>query len=225
MFKAIIFDLDGTLVDTIEDIAAAVNSALVSFGFPTHASGDYYRLVGNGMRNLVRNAAPVDFSDEAVLDACVAQAVREYAEKPAVFSKAYPGVPELLNELRARKMPAAILSNKPDGLTLLVVKAVLGNHSFSAVQGEKTGVPRKPDPTSALAIAALLGAKPREVLYLGDSDVDMHTARNAGFFAAGAAWGFRGSEELEAAGAQAMIESPIDLLKLLDSPSLLTKSS
>lgn len=218
MFKAVIFDLDGTLVDTIQDIAAAVNAALAEFALPPHDARDYYRMVGNGMRNLVRIAAGGKLADDAALNECVESAIRRYAEKPAVFTKAYSGVEPLLRELRNRGIPTAILSNKPDALTTLVVEKTLFGHPFVVVQGEKAGVPRKPDPAAALAVAARLGVRPREVLYLGDSDVDMHTARAAGFFAAGAAWGFRGRDELAAAGAEHLVESPLDLLNLFDAP-------
>lgn len=220
MIKAVIFDLDGTLVDTIDDIAAAVNAALEKFGFPPRRREELYRMVGNGMRNLARRAVPEGVEDPEVIDGCVAEAVERYAEKPAVFTRPYPGVDELLAELRRRRIPSAILSNKPHPLTVLVVDAVFPGHAFRVVQGEKPGVPRKPDPSAPLAIAAELGAAPEEVLYLGDSDVDVHTARAAGFYPVGAAWGFRGRDELREAGAEAIVEAPLDLLSLLDSPAI-----
>ena len=215
MIKAVIFDLDGTLVDTIEDISAAVNAALQKFGFPKRESGEMHLMVGNGMRNLIGKAVPAG-TDQAVVDACTAEATKAYAEKPAVFTRPYPGVDQLLALLRERNIPSAIISNKPHLLTTLVVDAVFPGHDFRVVQGEKQGVPRKPNPTAPLAIAAALGAAPEEVLYIGDSDVDMHTANAAGFRSLGAAWGFRGREELAAAGAQAIAESPEDALHFIE---------
>jgi phosphoglycolate phosphatase len=214
MWKAIIFDLDGTLVDTIGDISFALNETLARNGFPLRQREELYLMVGNGMRNLARQAAPPE-TDDTVIDACAAEAAGIYAANPARYSKPYPGVPELLETLWARGIPTAIISNKPDKLTQLCVEGVLPGHSFRVVQGEQKGIPRKPDPTTSLAIAATLGVLPSEVLFLGDSDVDMQTALAAGFFAVGAAWGFRGRAELEAAGAHTIIEKPQDLLGLL----------
>lgn len=215
MIKAILFDLDGTLVDTVEDIAAAVNAALAAFGFPPRGTDEMYRMVGNGMRNLVGKAVPPHVGDQALIDECAKKATEAYAEKPAVFTKPYPGVAELLGSLRERGLPSSIISNKPDALTTMVVDAVLPGWPFRVVQGEKAGVPRKPDPASSLAIAAAMGARPEETLYLGDSDVDMQTANAAGFLAVGAAWGFRGREELIASGASKVIDHPRELLELL----------
>jgi len=214
MWKAIIFDLDGTLVDTIGDISFALNETLARHGFPLRQREELYRMVGNGMRNLARLAAPPE-TEDAVIDACAAEAAGIYAEDPAQYSKPYPGVVKMLKTLWASGIPTAIISNKPDRLTQLCVDGVLPGHAFRVVQGERAGVPRKPDPTTSLAIAATLGVLPSEVLYLGDSDVDMKTALAAGFHAVGAAWGFRGRAELEAAGAHDIIEKPLDLLGLL----------
>ncbi|HCM27403.1 MAG: hypothetical protein A2Z99_02345 [Treponema sp. GWB1_62_6] len=215
MIKAVIFDLDGTLVDTIEDIAAAVNSAFAKYGYPPRLGREMYKMVGNGMRNLIKQALPQAVSDQSIIEECASAAIKAYAEKPAVYSRAYPGIDELLVGLKSRGIPSAIISNKPDILTRMVVDAVFPGHDFRVVQGEKPGVPRKPDPDSSLEIAAVLGAKPEEVLYLGDSDVDMLMAGAAGFFSVGAAWGFRGTEELEKAGAMRIIDQPVELLSLL----------
>jgi len=207
------FDLDGTLVDTVEDIAAAVNAALAALGFPMRKSEEMHRMVGNGMRNLIVRAVP-EGTGPAVVDECAKKATEAYAEKPAVSTRPYPGVEALLDGLEARGVPFSIISNKPDALTRLVVDAVFPGRRFSAVHGERSGVPRKPDPSAALSLAALMGVGPEEVVYLGDSDVDMITAKNAGFLAFGAAWGFRGRKELESAGADRIIERAEELLSL-----------
>lgn len=219
MIKAILFDLDGTLANTVEDIAAAVNAALADFGFPPRRTDEMHRMVGNGMRKLVERALPPGAA-AAVVDECAAKATAAYAEKPAVLTEPYPGARELLAAVAERGIPASIISNKPDALTAMVVAALFPGYPFRVVQGEKEGVPRKPDPAASLAIAAAMGARPEETLYLGDSDVDMLTANAAGFLAVGAAWGFRGRAELEAAGAARVIEAPEDLLGLLPPPRI-----
>ncbi len=214
MGRAIIFDLDGTLVDTIGDIGASVNGALAELGYPARTREELYRLVGNGMRVLVTRCLPEKARTEERIEACLALASARYAASPAALSVPYPGVQELLAELGRRGVPCAVLSNKPDPLTRPLVEAVLPGHGLRIVRGEVPGRPRKPDPAVAREIAAELGAEPAETIFLGDSDVDVLTARNAGFFAVGAAWGFRGRAELEGAGADQIIDAPMDLLAL-----------
>ncbi len=214
--KAVIFDLDGTLVDTLGDIAASMNAALAGRGYPTHARDEYRGLVGWGLRALAASALPPEARDEATVEACYAAALAAYLEKPTVHTRPYPGVRELLAALASRGIPCAVLSNKADAVVRVVVDSVLSAHAFCAVRGERPGIPHKPDPTSALDVASCLGADPREVLYLGDSGVDMKTARAAGFFAVGASWGFRDREELVRDGAEVVIDHPLELLRLLD---------
>lgn len=215
MYKAIIFDLDGTLVDTIADIASCLNGTLAQHGFPTKTEAELYTLVGNGLRVLVSRCLPEALRTDALVDECTAQVNARYAAAPAAASRPYPGVLELLGELASRGVPCAILSNKPDPLARPLVEAVLPAGVFRIVRGELPGAPRKPDPRSALAIAAELGSMPEETVFLGDSDVDILTARAGGFFPVGAAWGFRGREELRSAGAAAIIDHPLELLALL----------
>lgn len=215
IFKALIFDLDGTLVDTIGDVAASMNAALSARGYPTLEVSEYRKLVGWGLRALARATLPVTARDEATVEACYADALAAYIKKPAVLSVPYPGINELLAKLAERGLPCAVLSNKADPLVKAVVEAVLPGHAFRVLRGERPGVPHKPDPTSALEMAAALGAAPSEIVYLGDSGVDMKTAKSAGFFAVGAAWGFRDREELQRDGADAIIEHPLDLLTFL----------
>lgn len=211
MYSAVIFDLDGTLVDTIEDIASAVNGVLAGRGYPTHESAAFYRMVGNGMRNLMKVALPAGASGSEI-DACATAATEVYARDPVGRSRLYPGIAELIEGLRRRVVPMAVLSNKPDPLTRLCVEALFPDRPFRAAYGERPGIPRKPDPAAALALAAELGVEAAAVLYVGDSDVDMETSRRAGFFAVGAAWGFRGAAELAASGADRIIGHPLELL-------------
>jgi phosphoglycolate phosphatase len=211
--QAAIFDLDGTLVDTIDDIAAAVNRSLARRGFPVHDSAAYKIMVGNGFRNLVTKALPESARSEALIAELHAESAAEYDEHCLDRTRPYPGVPELLAGLEAAGIPMAILSNKPHAMTLKVAGGLFPSTRFALVRGETPEFARKPDPASALDAARRLGAAPRDVAYLGDSDVDMRTSRAAGMLALGAAWGFRGEAELVAAGAEAILSEPRDMLR------------
>jgi phosphoglycolate phosphatase len=216
MPKAVIFDLDGTLADTIEDIAAAINGSLARRGLPLHSIPALKLMVGKGFRHLVTVALPEGSRDEAFVEEIRAEASAYYEAHALDITRPYPGIPELLAELARRGLPRAILSNKPHDLVLRVVEGLFPGQGFAVVRGEVEGFPRKPDPASALDIAARLGLAPGAIAYVGDSNVDMLTARNAGMVGIGAAWGFRGRGELEAAGADAVIEEPLDLLRHLE---------
>lgn len=214
--RAVIFDLDGTLLDTIEDIANAANEALATLGFPPHDVAAYKRLVGEGMESLVRRALPEDRRDDPGLLGGAVEAMREvYGRRWDEKTRPYPGVEPLLDGLTDRKLPFAILSNKPDGFVKMCVGKCLPGRGFAAVRGVVEGVPRKPDPSGALAIARALGLDPARVLFLGDTSTDMRTAVAAGMIPAGALWGFRDRAELETHGARHLLGHPLDLLELL----------
>jgi len=215
MKRAVIFDLDGTLADTIADLSAAINQSLACRDLPLHDLAEYRHMVGDGFRLLVMRALPPQRRSEATIGELRAEAMAYYAEHCLDRTTPYPGVPELLAVLAARGVARAVLSNKPNELSLKVVGGLFAPGSFAIVRGETAAFPRKPDPSSALDIAARLGVSPVATLYLGDSDVDMATARAAGMTALGAAWGFRGTNELSAAGADAVLAKPGELLKYL----------
>ncbi|MBW3540190.1 MAG: HAD family hydrolase [Planctomycetes bacterium] len=215
---AVIFDLDGTLLDTLADIAAAANRVLEREGFPTHSQEAYRRLVGRGVTVLFRRALPESRRDDETVARCVAGFHEIYDLTWNVQTRPYDGIPELLDELTARGLPLAVLSNKPHDFTVRCIAEYLGRWKFAAVVGAREGVPHKPDPTSALKVARQLGTEPSRCVYLGDSDVDMETARRAGMRPIGAAWGFRTTEELRSAAALAVIAQPQDLLRCLDTP-------
>lgn len=212
-FRAIIFDLDGTLLDSLADLADSMNCVLEAAGLPTHNVEAYKRFVGDGMENLVRRALPHDRQDEA--DRALAAMRAEYGRRWRDKTRPYPGIPELLDALQERSLRLAILSNKPDDFTRLIVARLLPHWRIDAVMGLRPGWPRKPDPAGALAIARDLGLPPAAFLYVGDTDTDMRTAKAAGMFAVGVLWGFRTKEELCAHGAAALIEHPLELLELL----------
>lgn len=211
-YKAVLFDLDGTLLDTLEDLADATNAALAKLGLPGHPLEAYKQFVGDGLENLVRRAMPQGRLDEMLLARGIELARHEYAGRWAEKSRPYAGIPDLLDGLGRRGLPMAVLSNKPDEFTRLCVTRLLAGWHFAAVQGARPDLPRKPDPHGALAIAAYMGIVPGEILYLGDTNTDMQTAVAAGMFPVGALWGFRTAGELLAAGAAALARTPTDVL-------------
>ncbi|MDR2104104.1 MAG: HAD family hydrolase [Treponema sp.] len=217
-YKCVIFDLDGTLVDTLEDIAYSMNRALEEHGFPPAPLGEYPKMVGWGIKKLAYLALPSAVREggagEAAAEAVAADASRFYAERPLGCSKPYPGIPELLAELRGKKIKTAVLTNKPDRTARLVIGGLFLPGSFDAVYGERPGIPRKPDPASAWDLLLELDSTPRETVFIGDSEIDIETARAAQCHALGVSWGFRSREILEKAGADRIIDLPRELLEL-----------
>ena len=214
-FAAAVFDLDGTLLDTLADLADSTNAALAAAGHPPHPIDAYRYFIGNGIENLVRCALPATARDDASVARAKAAMEAEYSRRWQAKTQPYTGVPELLDALSERQMPMAILSNKPQAFTRLTVDALLPRWSFHPVCGAQPDVPRKPDPAAALYIAAALGHSPEECLYLGDTDTDMQTATRAGMYALGATWGFRSGDELRQSGARDLLDAPLDLLNFL----------
>jgi phosphoglycolate phosphatase len=214
-FKAVIFDLDGTLLDTLEDIADAANHVLSQRGFPTHDTDAYRHFVGDGVNILLTRVLPEKNQNEEVVAECV-QAFREaYGHHWNVRTRPYEGVPEMLDGLTAKGLKMAVLSNKPDDFAKKCVAELLSKWRFEVVFGFHNGIPPKPDPGGALQIAELMDTEPEQILYLGDTDVDMKTALAAGMFPVGALWGFRSVEELRNSGAETVIALPQDLLPLV----------
>lgn len=213
--RAIVFDLDGTLLDTLQDIATTANQILTRHGFPTHSVERYRQLVGHGLGDLVRRVLP----DQSVSDGDVARFIEEYRDLYSRMwretSRPYPAVPELLRSLTEYGVPMAVLSNKRDDFTRLCVSTFFPDVPFVEVWGEREGVPRKPDPCSALLIAESLGVEPRECFFVGDSEVDMMTAKNAAMRGIGVLWGFRSREVLSESGAEVIVESPDEIMSLV----------
>jgi phosphoglycolate phosphatase len=202
---AAIFDLDGTLLDTIEDLTDSMNAALAALGHPPRTIGECKRLVGDGIETFVLRALPEAERGNPESALRLREMMRaEYRLRSAVKTHPYPGIGTMLDALAARRIPLSILSNKPHASTLSVVGRFFPGRPFRAIFGAREGVPIKPDPAGALEIAGLLGLTPAAVLYLGDTDTDMRTAVAAGMFAVGALWGFRTEEELRLSGAQAL---------------------
>lgn len=214
-YKAVLFDLDGTLLNTLRDLADSVNASLKVLGFPEHELDAYRYFVGNGRDVLAERALPEDRRDEATVNRLIELIDAEYSDRWADYTRPYEGVPEMLDGLKARHLKLAILSNKGHEFTTLTVSKLLPQWSFDTVLGVKPGVPKKPDPAAALDIAKQFGLRPDEFLYLGDTDVDMQTATAAGMYPVGAVWGFRTEAELLENGAKTVIERPPELLGLL----------
>jgi phosphoglycolate phosphatase len=211
-YHAILFDLDGTLLDSLEDLADSANAALAAMDLPQHPLEAYKLFVGDGLETLLRRTMGPRASDPAEVARGIELARQEYARRWADKSRPYPGVPEMLDRLTACGIPMAVLSNKPDEFTRLCVTRLLSAWQFAAVQGATPELPKKPDPRGALAIAARLGIAPADFLYLGDTNTDMRTAIAAGMYPVGALWGFRTAEELRDAGAAVLAKDPLDVL-------------
>ena len=207
------FDLDGTLTDSLADLANATNHALTAVGCPVHPTAAYRTLVGDGARVLCERALPSDRLD--LVDRALSLMRAHYAQHWSDETRPYAGIVELLAELQRRGLKLAVLSNKPDHFTKQLIAHYFPETKFDAIHGHRESVPLKPDPTAALQIAAELDVPPEQWLYLGDTNTDMQTARAAGMYAVGVLWGFREREELESAGAQRIIDQPSDLLEIM----------
>jgi phosphoglycolate phosphatase len=213
-FQAVLFDLDGTLVDSLADLANATNHALASLGCPTHSRAAYRHFVGDGARTLCQRALPAD--EPELLEPALALMRAHYDAHRYDETRPYPGVPELIAALAERGYRLAVLSNKPDQFTQELVAHYFPAVPFAAIRGQLPGVPLKPDPAAALRMAQELGIPPDRWLYLGDTNTDMRTARAAGMHAVGVLWGFRDRAELEASGAHRLLAQPGDLLAWLE---------
>lgn len=208
--RAVIFDLDGTLLDTLDDIAAAGNHALAEMGLPTYPLDDYKWMVGEGADVLMQRAIPR--ADDATINDAVARFKAYYVDHPVDHSVLYDGMADLLDALVDRGLPIAVLSNKPHKNTLLVADHLLSNWPWAIVMGHRDDRPKKPDPTTALEIAQHINISPADCAFVGDTKTDMQTAVNAGMTAIGAEWGFRDRDELVEHGADHVIAHPADLL-------------
>jgi len=214
-FSAVVFDMDGTLLDTIEDISFCLNSVLDKHGYPTHSLDRCRQMVGFGMRVLIKKAVPEEAHDEAITEPLLKEMQACYAEHWNERSRPYNGMDTLLNAIDRLGLKKAILSNKPDRFTRQCADELLAPWSFDIVMGFRENIPAKPDPTGARLIAEELGLPPASILYVGDSGVDMQTAVAAGMYPLGVTWGYRPAEDLVATGARKLVSTPEEIIPLL----------
>lgn len=215
MYQACIFDLDGTLTDTLESITYSVNATLRQMGLLTITKEQCQSFVGFGAGVLIRNSLQaVNGSDERQ-DEAMQIYKRIFQEYCTYLVKPYEGIRQMLEELKGEGIKLAVLSNKPHAQTLKVVEEIFGNDMFTIVRGQQEGVPRKPNPTVALQIAKKFRIRAADCIYIGDSDVDMQTGKAAGMKTVGVTWGFRSRDVLLMNGADELIDTPSELLKLL----------
>jgi phosphoglycolate phosphatase len=215
-YEGILFDLDGTLLDTLEDLADSMNEVLGGLGYPTHPVEAYKFFVGEGLEVLVRRVLPEERRTPEIIEQALVDMREVYGRRWRLNTRPYAGVPELLEALSGRGLKLAILSNKVDAFTQIMVADLLAPWRFDRVLGARPAHPKKPDPAGALEIAGAMGLSPTKFLYLGDTAIDMKTAVGAGMFPVGVLWGFRPAEELRSGGANLLIEHPLDLLSILD---------
>lgn len=214
-FKSIIFDMDGTLLDTVADIGKAANRALARNDFPQHPMESYKHFVGEGARLLIERALPLENRTEDLITECLDVFFREYNNTWNNNTRLYPGIEELLNSLSKLPLTLSILSNKPDQFTKACAAEYLDSWQFFRIIGNSDAIPRKPDPTGANSIVSDLNLEAEECLFVGDTKIDMQTANAAGMISVGVLWGFRPREELVEAGAHHLIDDPKGLLDIL----------
>ena len=212
-YRAVLFDLDGTLLDTLQDLADSANSALRRLGLPVHPVGSYRTFVGDGVESLVRRVLPEDRREPDTVASLKKSFSEEYSRRWKDQTRLYPGVPELLDSLSERRVILTVLSNKPHAFTQSIAEHFFSRWRFPVFWGLRDAHPRKPDPAAALEIGRAIEVEPGHLLYVGDTNTDMQTARRAGMYAVGALWGFRTREELLESGAQALASHPSELLR------------
>lgn len=216
MIRACIFDLDGTLLNTLTTIAHYGNASLKAFGLPAVAEERYRYLVGNGAKILVERMIAESGGDPALYDAIFAHYNAAYDAAPKHLTQPYPGVVSVISELKQRGIFTAVLSNKPHFATVSAVGSFFEPGMFDRVYGQREGIPIKPNPLALQSILDELGVLPSECLYIGDTAVDMQTGKAAGIQTVGVLWGFRTREELVQSGADVLLERAEQLLDLLD---------
>jgi phosphoglycolate phosphatase len=212
-YKAIIFDLDGTLINSIPDIADSMNEVLLRYGYPQYSYNQYKYFVGNGIKKLVERCVPPEYSNPENIENIFRTMIEVYGNNCITKTRVYDGIAELLDCLYTKHIKMAILSNKTDNITQKICDTLFHDSHFEIVLGSTNKFPKKPNPQSACFIAESLSVVPNEVFYLGDTSIDMETACAAGFFPAGASWGFRPEEELISFGAKYIANNPIDCLR------------
>ena len=213
-FEAIIFDLDGTLIDSIPDIADAANQIMMKHHFPVHNAEQYVEWIGNGAYRLLKRAVPENISEEYIRE-LLEEYLEVYRNNCTNKTRLYPGTDHLFDFLNEQNVPISILTNKPHIITHKVYEKYLSKWNFNVILGQMEGYPKKPDPACALEIAEKLNCAPRKVLFIGDSDTDIKTGTAAGMIPIGVIWGYGTEESLKEAGAKFLIHDTGALLKFI----------
>jgi phosphoglycolate phosphatase len=211
--RGVIFDLDGTLLDTLEDLVDAANATLARFGFPGHSPAAYRYFVGDGLTTLIERIVPSQNRSQPEITACMDTFLQLYGQGWDVKSRPYAGIIEMLQQLRQAGLQLGVLSNKPHAFTQLCVQRFFAADVFDFVFGQREGVPKKPDPTGAKEIADLMRLQPQQILYVGDTATDMQTGNRAGMLTMGVLWGFRERRELEESKAGTIIAHPLEIVR------------
>ncbi len=214
MIKAILFDLDGTLADSLIDLADGVNRALEIKGYPTHPVEAFKYFVGDGIPKMIERALPENQRSQEIINEVKAIFMPYYAVHYADNTYAYSGMPELVSSLKAQGFIVAVVTNKEQTMANEVVTSLYGD-VFDLIFGKRDGIPAKPDPTAALMAMEELGVKPEECVFIGDSGMDVKTAVNSGAVPVGELWGFRKQDELLENGAKYIISKPEELLDII----------
>lgn len=215
MLKAVIFDLDGTLVNSLTDLANAGNYALSFYGFPTHETEKYKYFVGNGIPKLIYRIVPEEYRNDETLSRVSEKFFEHYNVHYADNTRVYGGIKELICEIKKRGMKTAVVTNKAHAAALEVIKSLLPD-TFDLVYGQRPEIPTKPDPTLTLMAIHDLSLIPEECVFIGDSRMDVLTGVNSGALPVGVLWGYRKEDELLDGGAKYIIENPMELLKIID---------
>ncbi len=215
--RAVIFDLDGTLLDTLTDIADSANRVLAAHSLLPHAPDAYRWFVGDGSAVLMTRAIPKGRRTPELIQACLKGFIADYNHNWHLATQPYEGLVDLLDRLMALGIKMSVVTNKPHQFAGSMMDYYFRDYPFAPVLGQQQGIPKKPDPTQAVAAAEYMGVEPSSCLFIGDSAVDMETARRAGMHPVGAGWGFRPEKELLNAGASAVIHHPLELLDLMKS--------
>lgn len=216
MKELVIFDLDGTLINSIKDLGAATNFALQKHGYPVHPLEAYPMFVGNGVNKLIERALPEDSRSQDYIELLKKDFKEYYDSHNTDYTTTYEGMPELLRELQEKGIKVAVASNKYQAATEKLVRHYYPGIDFVDICGQQEGIPIKPDPSIVFGILAKAGVKKQNVLYVGDSGVDMETARRACVDSAGVTWGFRSAKELQQFNAGTIVDTPSQILQLLD---------
>lgn len=215
MIKAVLFDLDGTLVNSLYDLAASTNYALKRMGFPTHDTDKYRYFVGNGMPKLIERVLPEGKKTGEIHKECLDIFMAHYKEHYVDKTCVYNGIEQLLADLKAKGLKLAVISNKQQQMAQIVVNKLFSEDIFDIVSGKQEGYPAKPDPTLTLKIINDLGVTPDECVFIGDSGMDAATAVNAGCIGIGVLWGFREEDELRQNGANYIVSKPCEILEVI----------